>query len=114
MSYLVENSYGSFSVGDLENDEGDEDESENENAVTDSEDEDEHYQGSSVDIVKELQVGCMKNVDLGQEASPVDEECEPMLEQSTTVDFHGKGLKGELPSNQSSFKKCAQVQKLIQ
>ena len=81
----------------MENDEGDEDESENENAVTDSEDEDEHYQGSSsVDIVKELQVGCMKNVNLGQEASPVDEECEPMLEQNTTVDFHGKGLKGKL------------------
>ena len=97
----------------MQNDEGDEDESENENAVTDSEDEDEHYQGSSVDIVKELQVGCMKNVALGQEASPVDEECEPMLEQSTTVDFHGKGLKGEQMSNQSSFKNVHKFKNLF-
>ena len=79
----------------MENDEGDEDESENENAVTDSEDEAEHYQESSVDIVTELQVGCMKNVALGNEVSPVDEEFEAMLEESTTVDFHGKGLKGK-------------------
>ena len=101
------NNYGFYfySVGDLEDDEDDLTDSENENAITDSEDEDDCYQNTpdqkELNIMEELRFGCMKQTELvtamyetNHNGNGDDDQYHEPLQSNTTVDFHGKGLKG--------------------